>query len=82
MRRNALLPDACSSQGLGWALKGAIKLVHMHGSVSGDLSTSFLDSRTCIYIYIQTCVREREGEGEGEKERDTHTHIYIYVYII
>ena len=51
MRRNALLPDACSSQGLGWALKGAIKLVHMHGSVSGDLSTSFLDSRTCIYIY-------------------------------
>ena len=52
MRRNALLPDACSSQGLGWALKGAIKLVHMHGSVSGDLSTSVLDSRTCVCVCV------------------------------
>ena len=82
MRRNALLPDACSSQGLGWALKGAIKLVHMHGSVSGDLSTSFLDSRTCIYIYIYTNMCERErGERERERKRETHTHIYIYMYI-
>ena len=44
--------------------------MHMHGSVSGDLSTSFLDSRTCIYIYTNMCEREREGEGEKERERE------------